>query len=139
MPGENPPSYGSLPLEPIRLFALAAQQARYLSSSQAVIADNVANANTPGFRARELQPFNEVLSQTQLTLVSTNPNHLDLSPADAQAAASKEETPWEVSESGNSVSLEQEMIKAGDVNRSFSLNTNLVKAFHGMLMASVKS
>ena len=44
-----------------------------------------------------------------------------------------------MTESGNSVSLEQELIKAGDVNRAYSLNTNLVKAFHGMLMSAAKS
>ncbi len=36
------------------------------------------------------------------------------------------------------VSLEQEMMKAGDVNRSFSLNTSIVKAFNAMLTQSVK-
>ena len=30
------------------------------------------------------------------------------------------------------------MMKAGEVNRSFSLNTSIVKAFHQMLMSSVK-
>ena len=104
-----------------------------------MIANNVANANTPGFRARALQPFSEVLDHTQLSLAATSPAHLGLSPADAQAAATTEDQPWEVSESGNSVSLEQEMIKAGDVNRTFSLNARLVKAFHGMLIASVRS
>lgn len=126
-------------MQPIHLFELAAQQSRYLSTSQSVIADNVANANTPGFRARALQPFSEVLDHTQLSLAATSPAHLGLTPADAQAAAAVEDQPWEVSESGNSVSLEQEMIKAGDVNRTFSLNASLVKAFHGMLMASVRS
>ena len=126
-------------MQPIHLFELAAQQSRYLSTRQSVIADNVANANTPGFRARALQPFSDVLDDTQLSLAATSPAHLGLTPADAQAAAAVEDQPWEVSESGNSVSLEQEMIKAGDVNRTFSLNASLVKAFHGMLMASVRS
>ncbi len=125
-------------MEPIHLFELAAQQARYLSTSQSVIADNVANANTPGFRARALQPFSEVLDQTRLTLASTNPGHLDVPATEAQAASTTDADPWEVAESGNSVSLEQELIKAGDVNRSYSLNSSLVKAFHGMLMSSVK-
>ena len=129
---------GAYRLQPIHLFELAAQQSRYLSTNQSVIAENVANANTPGFRARALQPFSDVLDHTQLSLAATNPAHIGLSPADAQAAAATEDEPWEVTESGNSVSLEQEMIKAGDVNRSFSLNAGLVKAFHAMLIASVR-
>ena len=45
---------------------------------------------------------------------------------------------WETSHSGNSVSLEQELINAGDVNRAYRLNTGIAKAFHRMLLASAK-
>lgn len=126
-------------MEPIHLFELAAKQARWLSTSQSAIANNVSNANTPGFKAQVVQPFNEVLERTQLQMVSTSPSHLTPTPADMQAASLKDEQPWETSDSGNTVSLEQEMINAGDVNRGFALNTNLVKAFHGLLMSSVRS
>ncbi len=126
-------------VEPIHLFEVAAQQARWLSTSQSVIAANVSNASTPGYKSEVVQPFSEVMDKTRLQLASTNASHLELDPIQAQEASIKEETPWEVTDSGNSVSLEQEMIKANDVNRSYSLNTNLVKAFHGMLMASVRS
>ncbi len=126
-------------MDPIHLFDLAAKQARWLSTSQSVIANNVSNANTPGYKAQAVQEFASVLDHTQLQMVSTNASHLNVTPADQQAAAVEEQQPWEVSDSGNTVSLEQEMIKAGDVNRGFALNTNLVKAFHGLLMASVRS
>ena len=126
-------------MDPIHLFDLAGRQARYLSTSQAVIASNVSNASTPGYRAQSVQPFSEVLDKTGLQLASTDPAHLALDPMQAQAAAVREESPWEVTDSGNSVSLEQELIKAGDVNRAYSLNTGIVKAFHGMLMSAVKS
>ena len=114
-------------MNPIHLFDLAGRQARWLSTSQAVIAANVSNASTPGYRA-----------QTGLQLASTDSAHLALDPLQVQAAAIKDETPWEVSDSGNSVSVEQELIKAGDVNRAYSLNTGLVKSFHAMLMSAVK-
>ena len=126
-------------MEPIHLFEVAAQQARWLSTSQSVIAANVSNASTPGYKAQAVQPFSDVLDKTELQLASTNPSHLELDPLQAQAAAIKDETPWEITDSGNSVSLEQEMIKANDVNRSYALNTNVVKAFHGMLMSAVRS
>ena len=126
-------------MEPIHLFELAATQARWLSRSQAAIAGNVSNANTPGYRAQTVQPFAEVLDQTQLGLAATDPNHLGLSPAEQATFQVKDENPWETSDSGNTVSLESELIKAGDVQRDFSLNTNLVKAFHSMLMQTVKT
>ena len=126
-------------MEPIHLFDLAAKQAQWLSVSQSVIAANVSNANTPQYKAQTVQPFADVMERTQLELASTNPAHFDLSQADRQSVAFKPDQSWETTDSGNSVSIEQEMMKAGEVNRSFALNTNLVKAFHGMLMQSVKS
>ena len=125
-------------MEPIHLFELAGRQVRWLSTNQAVIASNVSNASTPGYRAKSVQPFSEVLDKTGLQLASTDTAHLALDPMQAQAASIKEQSPWEVSESGNSVSIEQELIKAGDVNRSYSLNTGIVKSFHAMLMSAVK-
>ena len=50
----------------------------------------------------------------------------------------RKEEPWDVTHTGNSVSLEQELIKAGDVNRAYRLNTSVAKAFHRMILASAK-
>ena len=41
--------------------------------------------------------------------------------------------------SGNSVVLENELLKAGEIHRQFELNTAIVKAFHRMLMLSSKA
>jgi flagellar basal-body rod protein FlgB len=117
---------------------MASQQARWLSTRQAVIAENVANINTPGYVARDVKPFADVLNNTQLELAATNPNHMTLIATEASTQSLKPGEDWEVTNSGNSVSVEQQMMEAGDVNRVYSLNTNIVKAFHGMLMSSVK-
>ena len=123
---------------PIFLFDFASQQARWLSARQATIAENVSNANTPGFRASDLAPFEDVLSDASLRMTATNSAHLGLDPLALNAVAIKESDGWEVTHSGNSVSLEKEMIKAGEVNRNYSMNTSIVKAFNQMLLASVK-
>jgi flagellar basal-body rod protein FlgB len=41
--------------------------------------------------------------------------------------------------SGNDVTLEGELMKAGEIRRSFELNTAIVKAFHRMIMLSSKA
>jgi flagellar basal-body rod protein FlgB len=124
---------------PIHLFDIAAQQARWLSLRQATVATNIANVNTPGFTARDVRPFQDILDRTQLTMVATNPMHISGGPPDLRATTTKSSDPWETTQSGNTVSLEQEMMKAGEVSRTYSLNTNIVKAFNNMLLASVKS
>jgi flagellar basal-body rod protein FlgB len=138
MPSDDNGDGGTRDLQPIRLFELASQQSQWLSARQAIIAENVSNANTPGYISKDLQAFTEFLDKTNLQMVSTHQGHLGLDPFDSQTFGGHKAPTWEVTQSGNSVGLEQEMIKAGEVNRSFSLNTEIVKAFHGMLMSSVK-
>lgn len=125
-------------MEPLALFSLASQNANWLSTRQVTIAANVANANTPGYRAQDVQPFSAVLSHLQLPMASTNPGHISPTSASGLKTAVKPSDSWDVVYSGNSVSLEQEMMKSGDVGRAHQLNANIVRSFHQMLMSTVK-
>lgn len=115
---------------PLYLFELASSQARYLELRQSTIATNVANANTPGFRARDVEPFNKVLDGM---------SHMQLSAVETDTRATAKKDSWEVVHSGNSVSLEQEMIKGSDVNRDYSMNAAIVRSFHRMVLSSAKA
>jgi flagellar basal-body rod protein FlgB len=125
-------------MEPVYLFNLVEQQRRWLSARQSLVAQNIANVNSPGYRAVDVTPFSKVLDQSALQMASTNPMHISTSATDLRSASAKEGETWETSYSGNSVSLEQEMIKSGDIRESFSLDTSIMKAFHGMWLASIK-
>ena len=123
----------------IYLLQLASQQAKWLTARQTLIADNIANANTPGYRAKDIQPFSEILDQTQITMAATSPAHIV--PAGEEVAAATRPADgdgWETSVSGNSVSLEQEMMKEGEVNRSYTMNTNIKRVFHQMMLSALK-
>ncbi len=123
----------------VHLFDLASQQARWLSARHIAVAQNIANANTPGYRAGDVPPFDTVFSDTNVTLTTTSPLHIGTNPLSAEAlSAAGEGHPWEVSHSGNSVSIEQELLKSGEVMSAYSLNRAVVKAFNQMLMMSVK-
>ena len=123
---------------PLYLFELASSQARWLELRQSTIAANVANANTPGFKARDVEPFNKVLDGMPVRLAMTSPAHMQLSAVDTDTRATAKKDSWEVVHSGNSVSLEQEMVKGGDVNRDYSMNTAIVRSFHRMLLSGAK-
>jgi flagellar basal-body rod protein FlgB len=126
-------------LEPVYLFSLASQQANWLSVRQATIAENVANANTPGYMARDVVPFSDVLDNTSaLQMASTQNVHLASSSSLDPAVGIDSEDAWETTMSGNSVSLDQQMIQADEVNRGYSLNTGIVKAFQNMWLQTVK-
>ncbi|MQT12755.1 flagellar basal body rod protein FlgB [Segnochrobactrum spirostomi] len=126
-------------MERLYLLDLAARNADWASVRQTTIASNIANANTPGYLAREVEPFSEVLDQTRLAMAKTSSSHLDPSDAALRVDSVKQADDWSVSVSGNSVSLDQELIKAGEVNRAFSLDTSIMRSFQRMLLASVRS
>jgi flagellar basal-body rod protein FlgB len=125
-------------MSPIHLFDLAQRRNDWLARQQAVIAGNIANANTPGFKTREIAPFEEMLASA-LPLAATHAGHLQaVAAAPAAPAADRADASGETFHSGNDVSLEQEFMKAGDVMRAYSLNTGLIKSFHRLLLASAK-
>ena len=123
---------------PLYLFELASSQARWLELRQSTIAANVANANTPGFKARDVEPFNKILDAAPVRLALTSPAHIQLSAVDSDTRATTKKDSWDVVHSGNSVSLEQEMTKGGEVNRDYSMNAAIVRSFHRMLLSGVK-
>jgi flagellar basal-body rod protein FlgB len=122
----------------VNLLDVVSRHNQWLSVRQSVIAGNIANANTPAFKALDVVPFEKVIESTNLAMATTSRGHVNSPAGDVPVADVRSETDWEVSHSGNSVSIEQELMKAGDVNRAYRLNTSIVKAFHRMLLASAK-
>ena len=117
---------------------LAAQRTQWLSSRDELIAANIANASTPGFQSTDLRPFSAVLDSTQVSMVSTNPAHM--TPGDdgfAEARAIESDSP-ETTLSGNSVDVENEMMKLGEVNRDYTMATNIKRVIHQMIMSALK-
>ena len=128
-------------MQPVNLFALASQQADWLASRQATIAGNIANVNTPGYKAMDVEPFKSVLDKTGVTLVATQKGHFGAMATEGSSGTPKlreDDASAVVLPSKNSVVLENELLKAGEVQRNFELNTAIVKAFHRMMLMSVK-
>jgi flagellar basal-body rod protein FlgB len=123
---------------PVQLFELASQQARWLSARHVAVAENIANANTPGYKAADVPPFESVFDATNLKMTATNAAHIGVDPLAPEAVPSKESPSWEVTHSGNSVSLEQELLKSNEVGTANALNRAIVKVFNQMLMTSLK-
>lgn len=123
---------------PVYLFDLASSHARWLSIRQATISSNVANANSPGYKAQDIEPFTKLLDSKVVSMAVTSPLHIAPDPSTRPQGTRKEQS-WDIVHSGNSVSVEQEMMKAGEVNRDYSLDAAIVKSFHRMFMASTKA
>lgn len=122
----------------VYLERLAYVRAEYLANREAVIAENVANANTPGYRARDLASFGEVLGASRAASG-------ELAQVDVTNGAPLRDMVREIeagdrgdSLSGNSVDVEREMSALADVNRSYALTSNVMRVYNQMLSAAAK-
>ncbi len=103
-------------LEKMQIFRMAQSMASHASARQAVIAQNVANADTPGYRARDIAPFAETFAASnQSGLRATRPGHI--LPGESPATtwrAFEAERPGALSPNGNNVSIETELMMSAE-------------------------
>ena len=125
-------------MESIQLFEVASRQAEWLSVRQSTVSGNIANANTPGFRARDVAPFDAVLQNTNMPMTTTNPLHFTDATTDRYVVESEVNEGSAQQLSGNSVELSDELMKEGMIKRDYDLNTAIVKSFHKMMMMTVR-
>jgi flagellar basal-body rod protein FlgB len=128
----------------------------YLGQSQKTIAQNIANADTPDYHAREVQEpnFKRILGETtsrlplkkghvrEPGLSLTNENHMDSNGLTAGVAGSSDQREtsqrdtYEVSPSNNAVIIEEQLIKAGEVVADHRLMTNVHEKYLNMMRAA---
>ena len=126
-------------MEPVYLAKLISQSNDWLGVRQTVTARNIANADTPGFKAKDVVDFKEFVAATELAMSATNRNHLSFGRAPgAQVANVVREVEHDIKHSGNNVKMEHELVKAGEASRTYSLNANVLKAFNRMFAMSVR-
>jgi flagellar basal-body rod protein FlgB len=125
----------------IGLFRMISQQLHWLGQRQEVLSQNVANADTPGYQARDLQPlaFGDALQQAALRPAVTHAGHLLGKTADPAAAKVKTITPWEVSPDGNGVVLEQQMTQLAETQADYQMATELYRKQIAMLKTAIGS
>lgn len=107
--------FSSLPL-----FGVMKSKLNYISQRQGVLAQNVANADTPGYLARDVaEPDFKAIAQgasiyrrPNLQLSVTRPGHMAGSAAMNPAFASeRRDSTYELNPNGNNVVIEEEMMK----------------------------
>jgi len=104
--------------ENLSVFRTAHAMASHAGARQAVIARNMANADTPGYTAKDIAPFKADTGSASAQFVprATRATHLNGTSQAAQYAIS--DRPGAVAEpNGNAVSLETEMVHAVNTKR----------------------
>lgn len=126
-------------MEPVNLFKLASTHNAWLSERQLTIAANIANVDTPNYRAQDVAPFAAQMDRTRSGMTVSHERHMPASGLATGAVIERQpESDALAKHGGNTVSLERELLKAQSVRKSFAMNAAIIKAFHGLVLASAK-
>lgn len=105
-------------LENLTLLNLASEMARHATVRHRVISENVANADTPGYRARDLKDFQATVKES-FSVRATRPGHMGA--GDSSLAPQVQELAVPPSPNGNSVNLEDQAVRAVEAQGQHAL------------------
>ncbi|MEJ0016541.1 MAG: flagellar basal body protein [Acetobacteraceae bacterium] len=116
----------------IDLFDLAERRLAWADRRQAVLAQNIANVNTPAFKPHDLRPFESLLQGAHpVAPLRTQPRHL----AGTLAVAVPNEVVDRAhaqSPDGNAVTLDEQLVKISETENTHRLATAIYRKYLGM-------
>ncbi|RME67293.1 MAG: hypothetical protein D6782_02825 [Alphaproteobacteria bacterium] len=137
-------------LDQIPLFAAIKQRLQWLSARQELIAENVANANAPGYVPMTLKPqdFSDLVNSVGgadkrrhdgTAMRRTQAQHFDLGSASGERRLQPERVDkvFERLPNGNAVVLEQEMIDQAQTQIEYNMLLNLYRKHGAMLRTAI--
>lgn len=113
---------------------------KYRTQEQKVLAGNIANIDTPGYKARTLAPldFNKMTQSAQLEMATTAPQHLSGTIGNSGPFRSKADgNTFETRPTHNNVVLEDQMAKVSDTNAKYNLSSTLLKKYTALQRAAL--
>ena len=123
----------------LTVFETAHAMATHAGQRQAVIAQNVANADTPGFVGRDLPSFQEIYAPADSGASlqrATRAGHLHGSAAAGIDGIVQEDRSFAAPD-GNTVSIETEMLRATDAKRQHDRALAIYKSAMNVLRSSL--
>ena len=125
--------------ENLEIFQMAHGMAKHAGARQTVIAQNVANADTPDYVAKDIEPFRSFYetSGQPVHQRATRVSHLN-GVMDQQLYPMNERQTGPSDPNGNSVSIESEMLHAVDTKRQHDRATMIYKSALTILRTAVQ-
>lgn len=144
-------------MQDLTLMSAMLSKMNWMEERQKVLAQNIANADTPGYQPLDVKPLDfKNLLQSSTSAVSlgagavapkgselevTDPKHITASGGTADAGKNptgEEKSPYEVSPAGNAVILEEQLIKMNQNFTDYQFTSNLYQKNMDMLKSSLK-
>jgi flagellar basal-body rod protein FlgB len=107
------------------------QRMNYLVARQGIVAGNVANASTPGYISQDLS-FAGTLQKAGINLDKTHAYHIEGKDNTTRSLGKVTQDKTHMREDGNSVKLDEEMLKLNDIQMNYRLMTRLYSKHAGM-------
>ena len=131
-----------MPISDIPIFAMLRTRMQWHQERQRVLAENVANADTPGFQPRDLaEPKCErpapAGAPAGLTLVRTSPAHQASGASGSASFASVRDAGKQIRPTGNAVSLEEQMIKVAANQMDYQAATSVYSRSLGLIKTAL--
>ena len=122
--------------EDLSITRMAEALAAHSGARLGLIARNVAQADTPGYRATDLPSFAASYEETQLHgMRATRAGHLNARSQMMEPVA--QETAGEMSPDGNDVSVEHEMVKSVEVRQQHDMAMAVYRNTQDIIRASL--
>ena len=122
----------------LNIFQIASQLAAHATQRQALVAQNTANADTPGYKAKDLVPFAESFDQgAGMVLRATRAGHIQSANRVGTAEIITDSVFGSESPNGNSVSLEDQMIRAAELRQQHDLAVGIYQKSLQILRTSM--
>ena len=123
------------------LLSMLRERMSWLNQRQDVLSQNVANADTPRYVARDLKDldFEQLMgtASSGTKMMTTNVKHIALSSAHSGKFEDHETPDQESDPNGNAVSLEVEMIKVADTQAQYQAAANLYAKAMTMMKTAI--
>jgi len=125
----------------LKLFKAVNTRMHWLNERQRIVAQNVANADTPNYAARDMAPidFKAILrDQQRMQLASTHQgHHAGKGSGIVGEGVLGEKQSFGSTPTGNNVVLEEEMLKVTEIASDYTMMTNLYRKGVGLLRLAI--
>ena len=118
-------------LSTLNVFRVATVKMGWLSERQGVLAQNIANADTPDYRAKDLKApsFSETMNNGNhnVKMVQTSKGHM-IGPGNtmnSRLIKERNKDVYEVSPNDNAVIMEEQLIKISESSMNFKLASSI--------------
>jgi len=124
------------------VFKAISTRMRWLNERQTIIAQNVANADTPGYKPQDLKELDfrsqVVRHLPHLEMAATSDTHIQAPPIGGRIEFdAKRHRDFETSPVGNSVVLEEQMMKSAQNQADYEAMANLYKKQVGLVKTAI--